>query len=257
MGGTLQQKFDRAAQLAGASDWEAAVPLYLEAAREFGAAGDVAGVGRCYYNLGRYARDVLQDYQSAEAAYLTALANFANAEEAHLAQIYTSLMLNAEAAGWQAKAAAFGQLALAEADATKDSDDLLTANNNLAFFYADGDEPDRAVPYAEAALRHATRMNQAKEIELGEYTLGYALDRSGSYAEAEQHYRLSLRRSDAIEQILDSAVCAHTLAKLVACDPARHDEAVALFDDAIRRFAAIGDEEGLAEAKKERDSLAV
>jgi tetratricopeptide (TPR) repeat protein len=253
---TAQQKFDRAEVLAGTGNWQTAVPLYLEAAQEFGAADDVASVARCYYNVARYARDVLQDYQSAEAAYLTALASFANAsEQPRLAQIYISLMLNAEAAGWRAKAEGFGQLALAEAEAMNDGQDMFAIRNNLAYFHADGPEPATALRHAEAALRHAKALRQPKEIELAEYTLGYAQEKAGQYAAAEQTYWSSLRHSDDAQQLGDSAVCAHSLAKLVARDPARRSQALALFDDAVRRFTALGDKEATAEIAKERAAL--
>lgn len=253
---TAQQKFDRAEVLADTGNWDTAVPLYLEAAQEFGAVDDVVSVARCYYNVARYARDVLQDYQSAEAAYLTALASFANAtEQPHLSQIYVSLMLNAEAAGWHTKAEGFGQLALAEAEAMNDVQDLFAIRNNLAYFHADGPEPASAILHAEAALSHAKTLRQPKEIELAEYTLGYAQEKAGQYAKAEQNYWSSLRHSDTAQQLGDSAVAAHSLAKLVARDPARRSQALALFDDAIRRFTALGDNETAAEIAHERATL--
>jgi tetratricopeptide (TPR) repeat protein len=118
--------------------------------------------------------------------------------------------------------------------------------SNLALLAQEQGEYERALALGRESLAGFRRGKDAQGVARALGNLGVVSDNLGQFAEAERYYREALERFSALGNRRAVAISYANLAGVATRDPARIEEALALLEQALAVFRALGDTRGMA-----------
>jgi tetratricopeptide (TPR) repeat protein len=226
-------------------DYDAAVAFHREALDLARAAGLRRDEMQALNSLGSIAQD-RGDYVEAAARFDAALV-IARADNDRIGVAYSLINLGVVSTyrGDLVRARVCLEEALAILREEEDVRGSTAALHNLAFAILRGGSPDEALPMFEAALASWRDLNDRQATALALDNLGEAERHLGHLDRAAELHREARTLA---EELGDQRGLALALLNLGRVAVKRGDASRTIFGDALHRFAALGDREGVAAA---------